>query len=150
MGEIVPLLSAPIEGFESGDQALDRWLKLRARSNEAAGFSRTHVMVHNEKPIGFYSLSAAAFDLRASELGAKSAPEPIPAILLGRMAVANTFQRLGVGKRLLADAIERAERFSRQVAATVLAVHPKPTAREYYLANGFAPIGNTEVVFLRL
>lgn len=150
MGKIVPLLSAPNLEFDCGDKQLNRWFRTKALQNEAAGFSRTHVMHNQGQLIGFYTLSAAAIDIEASALGEDSAPDPIPAILLGRMAVASDFQKLGVGKRLLFDAIARATVVAKDVGVALLLVHPKPTATDYYLARGFQRVGQLDAMYLRI
>jgi GNAT superfamily N-acetyltransferase len=150
LGKVVPLLSASNLEFDCGDSQLNRWFKKRAIENEAAGFSRTYVMQVQERSVGYYSLSAAAIDIDPAALDEPSAPDPIPAILLGRMAVGLEYQGIGVGKRLLSDAIARARFVATKVGAAVLLVHPKPTARDYYLANGFAPLTSNDAVFLKL
>lgn len=150
MGKIVPLLSAPNLEFDCGDGQLNRWFRTKALQNEAAGFSRTHVMHQAGEIVGFYTLSAAAVDIEATALGEASAPDPIPAILLGRMAVASKFQRIGVGKRLLADAIDKAQLVARDVGVALLLVHPKPQALNYYKARGFSAVGSTEAMYLRI
>jgi GNAT superfamily N-acetyltransferase len=150
LGKVVPLLSASNLEFDCGDSQLNRWFKKRAIENEAAGFSRTYVMQVQERSVGYYSLSAAAIDIDPAALDEPSAPDPIPAILLGRMAVGLEYQGIGVGKRLLSDAIARARFVATKVGAAVLLVHPKPAAREYYLANGFAPLSSNDAVFLKL
>lgn len=150
MGKIVSLLSAPQLGFDCGDRALNRWFQMRAQSNEAAGFSRTHVMHTDSALVGFYTLSAAAIDIEPAALNEPFAPDPIPAILLGRMAVATQFQGLGVGKRLLLDALERANLVTQKVGAAVLVVHPKPNASGYYRAQGFKPLDQIDALYWRL
>lgn len=150
MGKIVSLLSAPQLDFDCGDKALNRWFRIRAQPNEAAGFSRTHVMHTGNALVGFYTLSAAAVDIEPAALSETSAPDPIPAILLGRMAVATQFQGLGVGKRLLADAFGRANLVSEKVGAALLVVHPQSNAIDYYKANGFKSLGQADALYLRL
>ena len=150
MGKIVPLLSAPNLEFDCGDSQLNRWFRTKALNNEAAGFSRTHVMHQANQIVGFYTLSAAAIDIEATALGETSAPDPIPAILLGRMAVASKFQGLGVGKRLLADAIDKAHLVAKDVGVALLMVHPKPKAVGYYEKRSFQRLGSLDAMFLRL
>ena len=150
MGKVVPLLSATNLEFDCGDEQLNRWFKKRAVSNESAGYTRTYVMQAGDTTVGFYSLSAAAVDLEPAALNELNAPDPVPAILLGRMAVSLQYQRLGVGKRLLADAIERSNLVAMRVGASVLLVHPKPSAGSYYLNQGFTSMGSNDSLFLRL
>ena len=150
MGKIVPLLSAPNLEFDCGDRQLNHWFRTKAFSNEAVGFTRTHVMHNAASLVGFFTLSAAAVDIEAAALGEASAPDPIPAILLGRMAVASDFQGMGVGKRLLLDAFEKANHAAEKVGAAILLVHPKPQALGYYRSQGFQNLGSQEAMYLRL
>lgn len=150
MGKIVPLRSANLGEFDCGNSSLNRWFRLHASQNEAAGFSRTYVMEHDGQIIGFYSLSAAAVDLEPSALGVESAPDQIPAILLGRMAVAKRYQGVGVGKRLLADASLVVKAVAKNVGATVLLVHPKTDAVDYYRKLGFHRLDSLDALYLRI
>jgi predicted N-acetyltransferase YhbS len=150
MGKIVQLLSAPNLEFDCGDSQLNRWFRTKAIKNEVAGFSRTHVMHQAGEIIGFYTLSAAAIDIEATALGEASAPDPIPAILLGRMAVASKFQRVGAGKRLLADAIDKTNLVAQDVGVALILVHPKPNAIDYYRQRGFVRLANQDAMYLRI
>lgn len=150
MGKIVPLLSANSLEFDCGDEQLNRWFRTRAIQSEAAGFSRNYVMLEGSNIVGFYSLSAAAVDIEPSEFASKGAPKPTPALLLGRIAVATNYQSIGVGKRLMIDAIARSKAIAKRVGATVLLVHPRPDVRGYFTSNGFLPFEGSDAAFLTL
>jgi hypothetical protein len=97
VGEIVPLRFDHTLGFDCGDPVINRWFQKHAIANEKLGFTRTHVYLLNNQVLGFYTLSAGSVDISPTELNANSAPEPIPAILLGRLAVAKAQQGVGLG-----------------------------------------------------
>src|ERR1700693_132167 len=98
MGEIEgePRLSAPeplshdhdTDAFDSGVPALDLWLKKRSRPNEASGASRTFVLCADKRVVGYYSLAAASI-MYAYATGRvkRNMPEPVPAVLIGRLAL---------------------------------------------------------------
>jgi GNAT superfamily N-acetyltransferase len=137
-------------GFDCGDPVINRWFQKHALANEELGFTRTHVYLLNKQVLGFYTLSAGSVDISPLELNAHSAPEPIPAILLGRLAVAKERQGMGLGKRLVFDAYQRSVRLGGELAAALVFLHPKPGTEKFYGACGFKSLAATSAMFLRL
>jgi hypothetical protein len=75
-------------GFDSGNVALDDWLRARARRNEQEDASRTYVVTDGRRVVAYYSLAAAAIPhASATARQRRNMPDPIPAILLARLAV---------------------------------------------------------------
>lgn len=99
-----------VSEFRCGEQSLDNWLNLRAIKNEKDGNSRTFISVERETGAiaGYYCLSAHSIAHEESP-GAlrRNAPDPIPVILLGRLAVDKRFRGQGLGYSLLADAFAK-------------------------------------------
>src|SRR5258706_6002701 len=94
--------------FESGVAALDDWLKRRALANEGTGASRTYVISAAGRVIGYYALATGAVALQtATGRTRRNMPEPIPVMVLGRLAVDANHQDEGLGRALLRDAILR-------------------------------------------
>lgn len=112
------------EGFDCGEAVLNRWLTERALANEKAGVSRTYVVTESRAVIGFHALSAGSI-AHALAGGAlrRNAPDPIPVIVLGRLAVDGAAQARALGRSLLADAIERCLNAARIIGAPALIVH---------------------------
>ncbi len=74
--------------FDCGEPSLDEWLKRRALKNQASGASRCFVICEGAEVIGYYSLSAGAIDHAASPKALRrNMPDPLPILLLGRLAV---------------------------------------------------------------
>ena len=91
-----------LEGSESGVAALDDWLKRRARRNEAEGASRTFVVCAGRRVVGYYSLAAGSIlHVEATGKVRRNMPDPVPALLLGRLAVDRTWHGKGLGGDLL-------------------------------------------------
>jgi GNAT superfamily N-acetyltransferase len=116
---VKPLLPRPIRrdddvaGFDCGRPDLNSWLSNRALRSEKAGDSRAYVAVDAEtgQVLGYYSLSAwtvAHRDIGGGWLK-RNAPDPVSAVLLGRLGVQTTAQGLGLGRDLLADALRNAQ-----------------------------------------
>src|SRR6185437_7692098 len=90
-----------------------------------------------ERICGFFTLSAASiFPAELPETVARRLPRlPVPAALLGRLAVDQRFQRRGFGSILLADAVKRTASAAETVAMTVIVVDPiDEGARAFYAA----------------
>jgi GNAT superfamily N-acetyltransferase len=139
-----PISSADdLSQFDSGEPELDAWLKKRALVNEAAGASRTYVVCEHGKPgvVAYYSLAAGAVQ-RATAPGRvkRNMPEPIPVMVLGRLAVDRRHHGRGIGKGLLRDAVLRTLQAAGIAGIRALLVHAlSPRARTFYEAHGFQP-----------
>jgi ribosomal protein S18 acetylase RimI-like enzyme len=131
------------EGFACGEPSLDAYLRTRANQHQRDGISATHVLIDETDParlLGYYSLSAAQLlltDLQAEDR--KRLPNyPVPAIRMGRLAVAQTAQRQGHGDYLLAHAVARCLTLREQLGARVLLVDAlNAKAARFYRAYGF-------------
>lgn len=127
--------------FTSGVDALDRYLASQASQDAKRGFASVFVAVENGsgRVCGFYTLSMAgvAVDLLPERLQRKLPRYPtVPAVRLGRLAVAATDKGRGLGKWLLMDAMARS--LASEVAWAAFVVDAKDeTARGFYLQYGF-------------
>jgi GNAT superfamily N-acetyltransferase len=137
-----PVALAPhhdCSAFDCGHAELADWLHRRAQGNEAVRGSRCFVMCEGKGVVGFYALAAGSVQ-RAHAQGSvrRNMPDPVPAIVLGRLAVDRSCQGQGLGADLLHDAVLRALRASREIGARVLLCHAiDEDARRFYLHHGF-------------
>lgn len=117
-----------LSGFESSSLALNDWLKKRARRNHQLNFSRVFVVCLESAPtvIAYYCLSAASIqrDLLPKSLR-RNAPDPIPAVVLGRLAVDLRYEGQGLGRDLVKHAVRMTEIASESVGVRVLLVKAK-------------------------
>ena len=127
--------------FDSGEPSLDDWLRRRARTNQAAGASRTFVVCRSGFVVGYYCLSAAAVAVAVAPGRVKrNMPDPIPMAMLGRLAVDRSLHGQGIGRALLRDAVLRVLQASEVLAVRGLLVQAlNPQAQRFYLACGFTP-----------
>ncbi len=94
-----------VDAFDSGVPPLDEWLKRRARGNAASGASHTYVACEGTKVVGYFALAAGAVDIAANPgRFRRNMPDPIPIIVLGRLAVDRSQQGKGLGRALFRDA----------------------------------------------
>jgi len=100
--------SHQIDNFDSGDSQLNDWLKKRALKNELEGASRTYVVCAGNVVIAYYCLAnGAVAQTIATGRVRRNMPDPIPVMVIGRLAVDRNWQGQGIGRGLLRDAILR-------------------------------------------
>lgn len=153
MSLTAPLTLEPrheLAGFDSGSPALDDWLRLRAHRNERGGALRTYVVCEGVRVAGYYTLATGAV-ARSAAPGAlrRYMPEPIPVLLLGRLAVDRSWQGQGVGRGLLRDAVLRTLRAARIAGIRALLVQAiDGEAVAFYRRHGFEPSPTDAAVML--
>ena len=125
--------------FDCGVSSLNDWLRARAQRNEGTGGSRTYVVCESAHIVGYYSLSSThvARD-EAPKASRRNAPDPIPATLMGRLAVDQRFHHRGLGTLLVRDAILRVLMASEIVGSSLLVVDAiSPEVGHFYAEQGF-------------
>jgi GNAT superfamily N-acetyltransferase len=131
----------PLESFSSGNNELDQWLKQRALKNEREGASRTYVVCAEGVVIGYYCLAnGAVAQTVAPGRIRRNMPDPIPVMVIGRLAVDQRWQGQGIGKALLRDAILRTLQAADIAGIRAILVHAiSEEAKQFYLRSGFTP-----------
>ena len=144
MGKITapePLTTAHHVGdFDCGAESLNFWLKKHALKKEAVGSSRTFVVCSDQQVIGYYALAAGSVARQEAPGKVKrKMPDPIPVMVLGRLAVDKRWQAMGIGKGLLKDALLRTLAVSSLVGIRAILVHAlSEEAKDFYLRHGFS------------
>jgi GNAT superfamily N-acetyltransferase len=141
MAIIAPALlddSHQIDGFDCGVPPLDDWLKRRARGNAASGASHTYVACEGTKAVGYYALAAGAVDVTATPgRFRRNMPDPIPVIVLGRLAIDRARHSQGLGRALFRDAGLRVVQAASIIGVRgVLVDAISDDAKAFYLALG--------------
>ncbi len=128
-----------LANFDSGELSLNEWLKGRAFKNHVLGASRCFVLCSGKEVIGYYSLSAGAISHEAAPKAMRrNMPDPLPILLLGRLAVDKRYHNRGIGQALLRDALLRAVNVSGDAGVFALLVHAlSEQAKQFYLSRGF-------------
>ena len=144
---IAPMISAPqplndrhqLSGFACSEPSLDDWLRRRAAKNQVNRSSRTYVVCDVEGVIGYYNLATGAIGYAdAPSSTARKRPDPIPVLVLGRLAIHQDHHQKGIGTALLNDAIQRAMQAAEIVGVTAVLVHAiSEQARRFYRSRGF-------------
>jgi len=132
-------------GFICGVSALENYLRQRAGQHQRDGIATIHVLVDDTQPsqiIGYCALSAAQLYLHElSEADRKRLPAwPVPAMRMGRLAIATTKQGNGYGRLLLGHAVNLARKVRQTMGVRVLIVDAKDvSAAAFYQSYGFRP-----------
>lgn len=132
-----------IDGFDSGRPALDNWLRARASDNEGRA-SRSYVVIatagaQSGEVAGYYTLATGGVTL--GEIPRKyrhNLPNPVPVMVLGRLAVDRRHGGMGLGSAMLREAMRRTLDISRSAGVRMLMVHAiDDDAINFYLRFGF-------------
>ncbi len=129
-----------VSAFRSGVGTLDDWLKRRALTNERSGASRTYVVcAANKKVVGYYALANGAVAVEAATgRTRRNMPDPVPVMVLGRLAVDEAYQGRGIGHGLLRDAILRTLQAAEIGGIRAMLVHAiSEDAKRFYEGSGF-------------
>jgi GNAT superfamily N-acetyltransferase len=128
-----------LDTFDCGEPSLDEWLKRRALANQLGGASRTFVVADAEdRAVGYYSLAAGAVSRNLATGGVRrNMPDPVPVLVLARLAVERNAQGMQLGAALLQDAVNRAVSVSQNAGVRALLVHAlDDKAKQFYLHYG--------------
>jgi len=128
-----------VAAFDCGEPSLDDWLKRRAAGNQASGTSRTYVVCVDEAVVGCYCLAAGALG-HADAPGAlrRNRPDPVPVMVLGRLAIHKEHHQSGLGTALLRDALTRTLQAAEIAGVAALLVHAiSEDAKRFYRSRGF-------------
>jgi GNAT superfamily N-acetyltransferase len=123
-----------LTAFDSAEPSLDGFLRTRALPNHRAGASRCFVTTRQGRVVGFYALAAASVE-RAGAPGRvrRNMPDPVPVILLSRLAVDRQEQGKGLGAHLLRDAVTRSVAAASIIGVRAILVHAlNDQARMFY------------------
>ena len=127
--------------FDCEEASLNDWLRRRALANQVSGGSRTFVIcVGHAKVVGYYCLSASTV-AHAQATGSirRNMPDPVPMMLVGRLALDRNFKGRGLGGALFKDAILRVAQIAEQAGVRGIVVHAiSEQAKQFYAKWGFA------------
>lgn len=129
------------EAFASGVDSLDEWLKRRAKKNQQSGASRTFVACDGQRVVAYYSLASSAVTIdEAPGHFRRNMPDPIPVVVLGRLAVDRVWQGKGIGRALVRDAVLRIIHAADTIGIRGVIVHAiSADAKKFYEQVGFDP-----------
>jgi len=131
-----------LSAFECGEISLDDWLKRRALANHLSGASRTFVVADPKGQVfGYYAMaSGAVAHLETTSAIRRNMPDPVPVMVLVRLAVDVGAQGIRLGAALLQDAVGRAYAVAQNTGVRAILVHAlNERAKQFYAHYGFQP-----------
>ncbi len=128
-------------GFDCGREAMNNWFRRHAWANHAAGLSRANVICNaaTGQIVGYVTLSAGQIERAAwPKPFQRNKPDPVPATLLGQLAIHKGHQGKGYARSLLLFALRTALRASYDVGSIGVFTHPlDDAARAFYARWSF-------------
>ena len=135
LGPVEPLSDAhPLDQFDSGIPELNGWLRRSAPVAAAAGTAATYVLCRGRRVIGYYALAMSSIGHdQAPSCLRRGMPDPVPVVLLARLALDRSEQGRQLGGHLLVDALRRCVRGGREFGARAVVVEAiNPEAASFY------------------
>ncbi|MEM5401258.1 GNAT family N-acetyltransferase [Paraburkholderia unamae] len=129
-----------LDGFSCGEPSLDDWLKRRALTNHLNGASRTFIVVDPDQCVlGYYALAAGAVaHEKATSAVRRNMPDPVPVMVLARLAIDARAQGIKLGASLLQDAVARVHAVAENAGVRALLVPAlNERAKQFYEHYGF-------------
>lgn len=125
--------------FHCGEPALDDWLRKRALQNEESGASRTYVVCVVRRVVAYYALAVGAVaHVDAPGRVRRNMPDPVPVMVIGRLAVDQTAHGQALGPALLKDAVLRTVQAAEIAGIRAILVHAiSERAKRFYEKWGF-------------
>lgn len=126
--------------FGCGETSLDEWLRRRALANQLSGASRTFVVADQDARVyGYYAMAAGAVSHQEATSGVRrNMPDPVPVMVLARLAIDHRAQGIKLGAAMLQNAVNRAVVVSQNAGVRALLVHAlNDRAKQFYEHYGF-------------
>ena len=145
--------SHPVDEFDCGREALNRFLVRYAFQNQQAGASQTYIALAGGAVAGYYTLVVGQVEYATApeRLTRGLARHPVPIMLLARLAIATSWQGKGLGAGLLKDAMHRTLQAADIAGIRAFAVHAKDDeARAFYEHFAFSPLPSDPYHLFRL
>ncbi|MGE5394443.1 MAG: GNAT family N-acetyltransferase [Candidatus Saccharibacteria bacterium] len=144
-----------LKAFDCGNELLNSYLKNQAGQDVKRKLSACFILTEKQtnQIQGYYTLSNNSIPLNSfPEPIQKKLPksyESIPTSLLGRLAVDINFQRKGIGKILLIDALKRSYEVSKEIGSFAVVVDPiDEEAEKFYAKYDFIKLPDSKKMFI--
>jgi predicted N-acetyltransferase YhbS len=142
-----------VDEFDCGKPALNDWLVRHARQAQASRSAKTFVVCAENRVAGYFSLTVGQVDTldAPDRIRAGMGHDPIPVVLLARLAVCQNDQGCGIGVGMLKDAIRRTLIIAEQAGIRAILTHPiDAQAQAFYTRFGFvaSPLRDQQLLLL--
>jgi GNAT superfamily N-acetyltransferase len=141
-----------LSAFSCGKTVLDNLLKTRALSNQQRGFTAVIVVHEAGRVVGYYGLSPTAIVPAALPRSIRTGqpPNPVPALLLGQLAVDQAWAGRGIASGLLKHAFARCLQAAALIGGRALMVNAiDAEAAQFWRRRGFLPSRDDPLILFR-
>lgn len=138
--------------FSCGKPALDRWLKMRALSNQEKGFTAVLVVHEAMRVVGYYGLAPTAIvpSQLPRSIRPGQPPDPVPCLLLGQLATDQNWVGKGIGTGLLKHALQRCVAAASLIGGRALIVNAVDVeAAAFWARRGFLASKDDPLILFR-
>ncbi len=148
-----PLTGAhDVSPFSCGKPSLDRWLQVRALSNQEKGFTAVMVVHEDSRVIGYYGLAPTSIVPAQLPRSIRTGrpPDPVPCLLLGQLATDKGWTGKGIGTGLLKHALQRCATAAQLIGGRALVVNAVDSeAAAFWNRRGFLPSKDDPLTLFR-
>ena len=148
-----PLTGAhDVSTFSCGKPSLDRWLQVRALSNQEKGFTAVIVVHEDNRVIGYYGLAPTSIvpTQLPRSIRTGQPPDPVPCLLLGQLATDEGWTGKGIGTGLLRHALQRCVTAARLIGGRALVVNAvDDEAAVFWKRRAFLPSRDDPLTLFR-
>lgn len=148
-----PLTAAhDVSAFSCGKPSLDRWLQVRALSNQEKGFTAVMVVHEAGRVIGYYGIAPTSIVPAQLPRSIRTGqpPDPVPCLLLGQLATDKGWAGKGIGTGLLKHALQRCVTAARLIGGRALVVNAvDDEAAAFWHRWGFQPSKDDPLILFR-
>ena len=141
-----------LSDFCSGIPELDSWLLKKALKSQNRNNAKVYVVrdTGTQKVIGYYAIAMGGVQREIAIPALKrNSPNPIPMVVLGRLAVHRAYHEQGIGAGLLKDCVKRAVYAMEVIGGAGILVHAiDETAKSFYKKFGFTESGFDEMTLM--
>lgn len=140
-----------VEDFDCGEETLNTWLKKKALKNEIENNSRTTVICVENKVVAYYSIcTGCVYHKDLSRKYKQNSPDPIPSLVLGRLAVDLEHQGNDLSLDMIQEVYLKAYKLSELVGIKVVVVNAlNEKIVNYYKKFGFVPSKTDPLLLLK-
>ncbi|WP_043202608.1 GNAT family N-acetyltransferase [Paraburkholderia acidipaludis] len=128
-----------VSAFDSLEPSLNDWLRRRALKNQQSGATRTYVVCDASRVIGYYALaSGSVSSVDATGRIRRNMPDPVPVVILARIAVDRDWQGQGIASDMMRDAALRVLQAADIIGVRGMLAHAlTERARQFYMKLAF-------------
>ena len=116
------------------------WLQRRALQAQKSGAARVYVVSRAGRVVAYVALAAGGIARKEAGRSGRSSPNPVPVVIIARLAVDRREQGRGLGGSLLRSALARIATAGEMIGARAVLVHAiHDEARAFYEHFDFRP-----------